>query len=162
MPFAGRVDANRVALLGHSLGGRIAGAFAAQDSRAAAWIGLEGLAPRIARRQGLGIPALAILSEGIWPYAIGNVRELAWCAQKPTYFVKMTGIEHNTITDSATAAPDGAMPAGQLRLAETIRMFFEHHLVDPVSPLQDWPDGVNVELHEVPSGERPSGLICDG
>ena len=162
MPFAGWVDTDRVGLLGHSLGGRIAGAFAAKDSRAAAWIGVEGLAPRVARRQGLGIPALAILGEGIWPYAIGNVRELAWCTQNPTYFVKMTGIEHNTITDDASAAPDDAMPPAQRRLAETIRSFFQHHMVDPTAPLQDWPDGVSVERHDVPSGEAPSGLSCDG
>ena len=158
MPFASHVDTDRVGLLGHSLGGRIAGAFAAKDARAVAWIGVEGLAPRAARRQGLGIPALAILSEGVWPYAIGNVRELAWCAQKPTYFLKMTGIEHNTITDSESA---GSMTPGQLRLADTIRRFFQHHMIDATSPLKVWPDGVSVERHDAPSGEAPLGLNCN-
>lgn len=160
LPFAGQVDTDRVGLLGHSLGGRIAGAFAAIDSRAAAWIGVEGLVPRTARRQGLGIPALAILSEGVWPYAIGNVRELAWCARKPTYFVKMAGIEHNTIIDSqATIA--GVMPPGQLKLANTIRRFYQHHLDESTSPLRYWPDGMSVERHTSPSGARPSGFTCN-
>lgn len=158
IPFAGRVDTDRVGLLGHSLGGRIAGAFAARDARAAAWTGVEGLAPRAARRHGLGIPALAILSEGVWPYAIGNVRELAWCAQKPTYLMKMAGIEHNTITDSES---DGTMTPGQLRLADTIRRFFQHHMIDTTSPLEDWPEGVSVERHVAPSGEGPPGLSCN-
>ncbi len=161
MPFADRVDTDRVGLLGHSLGGRIAGAFAAQDSRAVAWIGIEGLAPRAARREGLGIPALAILSEGVWPYAIDNVRELAWCAQRPTYFVRMTGIEHNTVTDAESTNINGAMPPGKQRLAEAILSFFQHHMNDPNSPLLRWPDGVSVEQHDEPSGAGPSGLICN-
>ncbi len=162
MPFASQVNTEQVGLLGHSLGGRIAGAFAAADSRASAWVGVEGLAPRAGRRRGLGMPVMAILSEGIWPYAIGNVRELAWCAQKPTYFVKMAGIEHNTITDAEPIGENGVMPADQFRLAETILRFFRHHRVDSTSPLKDWPDGVTVEHFDAPSGEAPPGLICDG
>ena len=162
MPFAGRIDVERVGLLGHSLGGRIAGAFAEMDSRAVAWIGIEGLAPRTARRQGLRIPALAILGDGVWPYAIGNVRELAWCAQKPTYFVKMAGIEHNTITDGDTTTKARVMPPGQLRLAETILGFFEHHMAEPNTPLQHWPDGMTVERYDAPSGDGPPGHNCSG
>lgn len=162
MPFADQVDADRAGLLGHSLGGRIAGAFAAKDRRAVAWIGIEGVAPRAARRHGLGIPALAILSDGIWPYAIGNVRELAWCARNPTYFARMAGIAHNTITHDEPTATDEATSAGQRRLAETILSFFRHHMADRSSLLLEWPDGMSVEQHDAPSGEGPPGLVCNG
>ena len=162
MPFVGRFDTGRVGLLGHSLGGRIAGAFAAMDSRAVAWIGIEGLAPRAARRQGLGMPALAILGEGIWPYAIGNVRELAWCARKPTYFVKMAGMEHNTITDRGSKTRAARLPPDKLLLAETILVFFKHHMADPNTPLQHWPDGISVERYDAPTGNGPPGLVCNG
>ncbi len=160
VPFARRVDTDRVGLIGHSLGGRIAGAFAAMDDRAAFWIGIEGLAPRDARRQGLGIPALAILSDGVWPYAIDNVRELAWCAKNPTYFAKVSGVAHNTITDRDFVANDSEMPAGQLRLAEVVLEFLEHHLTNSRSALRDWPDGVVVETHVTPSGDAPPGHSC--
>ncbi len=162
MPFAGRVDTLQMGLLGHSLGGRIAGAFAARDARAAAWMGIEGLAPRAARRQGLSIPAMAILSEGVWPYAIDNVRELAWCTRHPTYFVKMAGIGHNTITDGVADDAEVVMTEGQHRLAVLIRLFFEQHLSNPDTPVDHWPAGISVELHTTPSDERPPEYSCNG
>jgi pimeloyl-ACP methyl ester carboxylesterase len=161
IPFAGRVDTNKVGLLGHSLGGRIAGAFAAKDSRPVAWIGIEGLAPRAARRQGLGIPAMAILSEGVWPYAIENVRELAWCTRHPTYFVNMVDIEHNTIADSDAAGIAAVMPENQLRLAKMIQVFLEYHMTNPNTVLDDWPAGTVVEQHDGPSDQRPADYVCD-
>lgn len=161
MPFAGRVDTTKVGLLGHSLGGRIAGAFAATDDRVAAWIGVEGVAPRAARRQGLGIPAMEILSEVVWPYAIGNVREMAWCTTHPTYFVKMAGIEHNTITDGDEENVLADLPEDQRRMAVLIQLFFEHHITNPDSPLVDWPEGLSVEQHFAPSKERPPEQECN-
>ena len=161
IPFAGRVDTDKVGLLGHSLGGRIAGAFAARDSRAAAWIGIEGLAPRAARRQGLGIPAMAILSEGVWPYAIENVREMAWCTRNPTYFVKMVDIEHNTIADSDAAEATSIIPENQLRLATMIREFLDYHMANPNTVLDDWPAGTFVERHDRPSDDRPTDYVCN-
>ena len=161
MIFASRVHVDRVGLIGHSLGGRIAGAFADMDDRAIVWIGIEGLAPRHARRHGLGLPALAILSEGIWPYAIDNVRELAWCAKHPTYFAKIAGIEHNTITNGGSEAVDGMMSPGQVRLAEVILDFLAHHLSSSRLPLQHWPDGVTVETHVAPSVQGPPGQSCN-
>ena len=158
LPFADSVNTDKVGLLGHSLGGRIAGAFAASDARAAAWLGVEGLAPRAARRLGLGIPAMAILGEGVWPYAIANVRELAWCARQPTYLVKMRGMDHNSIVDDKEI---GSMPDSQQLLAVTIRVFFEHHMSDADTALMHWPSSMSVERYDAASGARPPGHSCN-
>lgn len=105
--FIDRIDLKKLGLLGHSLGGRIAGQFAAEHPHVKAYISMEGIPPRDIRYKGkLKIPVAMMCSSGTWPYAKDNYFSLIDHRTKPVYMIEMKGFGHNSVLDSPYLYPD--------------------------------------------------------
>ncbi|GGD45399.1 carboxylic ester hydrolase [Muriicola marianensis] len=105
--FTNRLNLESVGIFGHSLGGRIAGQFAANHSFVTAYAAMEGIPPRDVRYEGkIEIPTLMICSKGTLPYAIENYNSYLDNSPVATYFAVLEDFGHNTLTDNPFIYPD--------------------------------------------------------
>ncbi len=155
--FRGRLALDRVGAFGHSLGGRIAGAAAAMDDRIVALLAVEGIAPRAARRGGLDAAVAVVLSAGVYPHAIDNVRELIPNRRSDVFIVTVEGFGHNSVTDLPLLGDDDRYPTDArdalLLSGRLTTSFFDHYLRAAELPFDEpsrWPAGVRIEAHPSP------------
>ena len=97
--FTGRLDLTRLGAFGHSLGGRIAGAAVAGDSRFVAYASMEGVPPRAARQGGMDAAVLMLVSSSLPDMAQPNIREIIPGRRNDVYVVTLSGFGHNSVTD---------------------------------------------------------------
>ena len=154
-PFAGRLDLDRLGVLGMSFGGAAAGVFCVEDRRCKAGLNLdgfhygEGMADAVvrvpfmilsAKREGIAI------NEFFFRHAAG-----------PMYHLTIDGTTHMNFTDTSISSISlrwiGALGDidGHRMLAimnAYVPAFFDHHLLGEVSTLleRDSPDFQEVEL----------------
>jgi pimeloyl-ACP methyl ester carboxylesterase len=105
--FTDRLNLGEIGLFGHSLGGRIAGGFAARESRVKAYASMEGIPPRAVRYGGrIKFPTLLLCSSGTWPYAKANYGSMIDNRSAPVYMALLPGFGHNSLTDNPLIYPD--------------------------------------------------------
>jgi predicted dienelactone hydrolase len=154
-PFAGRLDLDRLGVLGMSFGGATAGVFCVEDRRCKAGLNLDGfqygdgMADAVVR-----VPFMIVsakrddvpLNDFFFRHAAG-----------PTYLVEIADSTHMNFTDTSIAAPSlrwvGAL--GEIDghrmlhiLNAYVAAFFDRHLLERRSPLLEAPsaDYPEVEL----------------
>ena len=134
--FTGKLNLENIGLLGHSLGGRIAGQFAADNEDVRAYASMEGIPPRDVRYNGkIKIPQLMLCSSGTWPYAKENYFTLIENRNAPVYMVQLQGFGHNSITDGPLIRPENYQQEidaakGLIILREIIKGYFDGRLKD--------------------------------
>ncbi|WP_228783091.1 alpha/beta hydrolase [Nocardia abscessus] len=123
--LAGRLDVDRAAVAGHSLGGAAALLAAAQDNRFAAAINVDGL-PRVACKG--RSPVLALVSgqgtgstDGDERYADALGRVLDTAAE-PSYRLTVPGAGHLGFTDAPLYLPPIPALLGTLKREENLRI----------------------------------------
>lgn len=123
--LSGRLDVDRVAVAGHSLGGAAALLAAAQDSRFDAAIDLDGL-PRVAFNE--RAPILALVSgrgtgsiDGDERYADALERAFANAAE-PSYRLTVPGAAHLGFTDAPLYLPHVPALTGTLKRQESLQI----------------------------------------
>ncbi|WP_445381664.1 alpha/beta hydrolase family protein [Robiginitalea sp. IMCC43444] len=132
--FFGKIGMSQIGLFGHSLGGRIAGQFAFEEPRVAAYISMEGIPPRDIRYEGkLEIPVAMLCSSGTWPYARENYFSLIDNRSRTVFMLELEGFGHNSLTDGPylspsaynyTIPPDMGIKVGR----ELLRRYFNTYL----------------------------------
>ncbi len=133
--FTKRIDLNRIGVFGHSLGGRIAGAFVAGNRRVKAYISMEGIPPRKARYDGLiKVPQAMLVSSGTYPYAKVNYDALVKNRGSLVYMIELKDFGHNSVTDFPKITPDQFKykidPTKGLNISRKIVLsFFDQHLL---------------------------------
>jgi predicted dienelactone hydrolase len=100
-----KIDFKRIALFGHSLGGRVAGAVAAADPNIKAFISMEGIPPRQIRFEGMGVPMALLFSSGQPDAAMVNYRSVIEGRQSDVYLLELAGFGHNSLTDFPLITP---------------------------------------------------------
>jgi predicted dienelactone hydrolase len=103
--WKGKVDFKRIALFGHSLGGRIAGAFAALEPNVKAFISMEGIPPRQLRYEGMRVPMALLYSTGQPDAAMINYRSVIEGRKADVYLLELEGFGHNSLTDFPLITP---------------------------------------------------------
>lgn len=103
--FTGHVDVDSIGVFGHSLGGRIAGAFAARQPEVRAYAAMEGIAPREVRRAGLAIPSAMLCGSGTLRYARQNYRHYIDGRRAAVFMVELQRFGHNSVTDLPLRSP---------------------------------------------------------
>ncbi|NNF44967.1 MAG: amidohydrolase family protein [Phycisphaerales bacterium] len=131
--LTGRIDVTNTGVFGHSLGGRIAGAFAEANENVRAYISMEGIAPRRARMAGLPMPVAMMCSSGTLPYAMDNYQTLIDGRRETVFMVELRSFGHNSVTDFPVATPSQfdyeiEPRAGLLTSVAIVRDFFDVHL----------------------------------
>jgi predicted dienelactone hydrolase len=149
--FAGRLDLDRIGLLGHSTGGGTISRLCARDTRCKAGVGLDawlGVAHDETIDAGSDRPMLFLMSER-WPTPENNARMQryrAGSAQVTWLTIKLT--DHYDFTDLPFLTPLAASIglAGDVdgyRVQEIVRTytraFFDRHLAGKPSPLLEQP-----------------------
>lgn len=151
--FTGRLALGRIGLFAHSLGGRIAGAAAALDSRFVALMAMEGVPPRQPRNQGMDAAVAMLLSQQIYPYAIDNVRELVPNRRNDVFVITLQDFGHNDVSD-LPLREGNATAAQRLQLGNRLaRAFFDRYLRHSNIDFADshqWPDSVQFERFAQP------------
>jgi dienelactone hydrolase len=105
--FNGRINFESIGIFGHSLGGRIAGAFTESNPTVKAYISMEGIPPRIIRYQGkIDIPIAMLCSSGTWPYAQENYYSLINNRSNTVFMIELPGFGHNSVTDNPLIYPE--------------------------------------------------------
>lgn len=139
--FIGKINLNNVGLFGHSLGGRIAGSFAAQDSRIKALVTMEGIPPRDVRYKGLlKIPSSMWVSSGTLPFAKENYQVLIDNRQSAVESVELKKFGHNSVTDFPLITPsqfkyEVNITRGLEISRQLLVYFFDSHLKSKASKL---------------------------
>ncbi|MCB1024175.1 MAG: hypothetical protein KDB79_07290 [Acidobacteria bacterium] len=104
--FTGRIDLLNIGIFGHSLGGRIAGEFAARNTNVKALAAMEGIAPRDVRYNGkISVPQLMLCSSGTLPYAVDNYMSLVDNRKNIVYMAELVDFGHNSVTDNPYLFP---------------------------------------------------------
>jgi dienelactone hydrolase len=104
--LTGLIDLSRLGAFGHSLGGRIAGAAVAADSRFVAYASMEGVPPRAPRRSGFDAAVLMMVSSALPDMAQPNIREIIPERRNDVYVVTLEGFGHNSVTDLPLLEPE--------------------------------------------------------
>jgi len=104
--FTGRLDLSRLGAFGHSLGGRIAGAAVANDSRFLAYASMEGVPPREPRKRGMDTAVLMIVSSALPDMAQPNIRDIIPGRRNDVFVVTLEGFGHNSVTDLPLFEPE--------------------------------------------------------
>lgn len=158
--FVGKIDFANLGIFGHSLGGRIAGAFAEQNAGVRAYISMEGIAPRRARLAGLEIPIAMMCSSGTLPYAKDNYQSLIDGRRREVFMIEMVGFGHNSVTDFPLATPSQFSyeiePLEGLETsARIVRLFFDAYLRGEGDYLESTSDlnAVVITKHPAPRAE---------
>ena len=103
-----RIDLKKnIGAYGHSLGGRLCGALAAEDRRVSAFVAMEGVAPPKARRGGIKAASLMLYSSELpEDMALPNIREIYDERIAPAAILRLEGFGHNSVTDRPLLFPD--------------------------------------------------------
>ncbi len=155
--FTERIDLSRVGIFGHSLGGRIAGALAEKQTSIKAYIAMEGIAPRRARLNGLGMPAAMMVSSGTLPYAIDNYQTLIDGRKNTVFMVELQKFGHNSVTDFPYVTPDQFgyeidPRVGLITSVTIVQAFFDAYLKQGSGFLESTSDLENVLVTEHAGG----------
>ena len=134
--LTGRLDLRSIGAFGHSLGGRLCGAFAGSDERVAAFAAMEGVPPPQYRRNGISAASLMLYSSELpEDMALPNIRELYDNRIAEATILRLEGFGHNSVTDQPLIFPerfDYEVAARKgLDISRTIlAQFFEAHLME--------------------------------
>ena len=142
--FAGRLDLDRIGVLGHSMGGATAYRAALDDARIKAGINLDGAQFGAPLDRPMGIPFLFVDNEtgrdlNAWAYEL---------AEGPAYHVTVKGTEHFSYSDLSLWSPlfqaagfTGAIDGKRvLHVMNAYTLaFFDQHLRGRPSPLFEAP-----------------------
>jgi dienelactone hydrolase len=131
--LTGKLDLSQLAVFGHSLGGRIAGAAVAMDSRFVAYAAMEGVPPRAPRNGGLDAAALQLVSSALPEMALPNIRELVPNRRNDVFIATLEGFGHNSATDLPLLYPEEySYEIDPLLALQTcrklVRRFFDEYL----------------------------------
>jgi dienelactone hydrolase len=100
-----KINFKNIGIFGHSLGGRIAGAFAASNPDVKAFISMEGIPPRKVRYEGMTVPMALLYSSGQPEAAMMNYRSVIERRKADVYLMELTGFGHNSLTDFVLITP---------------------------------------------------------
>ncbi len=103
--LSGRIDYSRTGIFGHSLGGRIAGRFAARNTNIKAYLTMEALPPAKERKGGMDVPLAFMYSSSAHPGADTNYRTAIPNRKNDVYLIKMDGFGHNSVSDYTIITP---------------------------------------------------------
>ena len=104
--FTQKINLQSIGIFGHSLGGRIAGKFAVENTNVKAYISMEGIPPREIRYEGqINIPIAMLCSSGTWPYAKENYLSLINNRNSTVFMIELLDFGHNSITDNPFIYP---------------------------------------------------------
>jgi len=132
--LTGRLRMDSLGAFGHSLGGRICGAFAGDDKRVVAFASMEGVPPRGIRQDGMMAASLMLYSSELpEDMALPNIRELYDNRRAEATILRLEGFGHNSVTDRPLLFPDNYDYKVDARTGlEVVRNilsdFFEAHL----------------------------------
>jgi dienelactone hydrolase len=101
----GKIDFQKIGIFGHSLGGRIAGAYAASNANVLAFISMEGIPPRQVRYEGINIPLALMYSSGQPPAALENYNSVVGNRKNDIYLIQLNKYGHNSVTDFPLVTP---------------------------------------------------------
>lgn len=153
------LDLRRIGVFGHSLGGRICGAFAHAERRVAAYAAMEGVPPRAARRGGLRAASLMLYSSELpEDMALPNIREVYDHRVAASTLLRLEGFGHNSVTDRPLLSPDqhdhAVDPARALEVTRyLLHSFFDAHIRDGVfdlTPIARLPEVTVIESGDAP------------
>ena len=134
--FKNKIDIKNIGIFGHSLGGRIAGAYAAKNKNVKAYISMEGIPPRDVRYEGLiKTPTAMLSSSGTYHFAKDNYDALILNRNSLVYMIVLNKFGHNSVTDFPLITPSyfnyAIEPKTGLRISRSIiRNFFNEHLLN--------------------------------
>ncbi len=98
--FNNKLDFKKIGIFGHSLGGRIAGEFTANNKNVKAYLAMEGLPPRDVRFEGkIKVPSAMLCSSATLPYAKENYASYLMNRSSEVYFFELLGFNHNSVID---------------------------------------------------------------
>lgn len=104
--FTQKINLQSIGIFGHSLGGRIAGKFAVENTNVKAYISMEGIPPREIRYEGkINIPIAMLCSSGTWPYAKENYFSLINNRNSTVFMIELLDFGHNSVTDNPFIYP---------------------------------------------------------
>jgi len=104
--FTQTINLQSIGIFGHSLGGRIAGKYAAENTNVKAYISMEGIPPRGIRYEGkISIPIAMLCSNGTWPYAKENYFSLINNRNSTVFMIELLDFGHNSVTDNPYIYP---------------------------------------------------------
>lgn len=105
--FNNKINLAEMGIVGHSLGGRIAGKYTFENENVKAFISMEGIPPRDIRYEGkISIPQAMLCSSGTWPYAKENYYSLINNRTNTVYMIELLDFGHNSITDNPFIYPE--------------------------------------------------------
>jgi len=101
-----KIDMKNIGIFGHSLGGRIAGMFAARYEDVKAFAAMEGIAPRDVRYEGkINVPSLMLCGSETLKYAIDNYNIFIDNRKNVVYMTELIDFGHNSLTDNPYIYP---------------------------------------------------------
>ena len=134
--FKNKIDVKNIGIFAHSLGGRIAGAYAAKNKNVKAYISMEGIPPRDVRYEGLiEIPTAMLSSSGTYHFAKDNYDALIQNRNSLVYMIVLDRFGHNSVTDFPLITPSQfnyqIHPKTGLNISRSIILgFFNEHLLN--------------------------------
>ena len=139
--FTDKINLSEIAIMGHSLGGRIAGNYTNQNEQVKAYLSMEGIPPRDIRYEGkIKIPQVMLCSSGTWPYAKENYFSLIENRSAPVYMIELPDFGHNSITDNPYIYPGSFNyaidPAKGLEISRTIILSYFNSVLRNEQPLE--------------------------
>jgi hypothetical protein len=150
--FTGKINMEEIGIFGHSLGGRIAGRYTANNSFVKAYISMEGIPPRDVRYEGkISIPTAMLCSSGTLPYAVDNYNSYIDNRKNTVYFIVMGDFGHNSVTDNPFIYPDSFSykidPEIGLNISrEIVSTYFKEQLKDSGNLEEDLNDVKQLEI----------------
>lgn len=183
--LTGRLDFSRLGALGHSFGGATALAFAQDDERCRAAVGLDPTMTAARARQGIAKPFMLVTSLDALArdaelsarapalplaYLRGAARQQAEvtdalfaASSGPAFRLRLAGSGHLDYSDAPLLAPAYATPGFDARrgfrvISDYLLAFFGAFLRDKPSPLLRTPSPAHPEMRFVPSPERAPTL----
>jgi hypothetical protein len=150
----GRLRMQTIGAFGHSLGGRICGAWAGSDSRAVAFAAMEGVPPRQVRQGGMAAASLMLYSSELpEEMALPNIREVFDNRKAEATILRLEGFGHNSVTDRPIIFPNNfdlqISPGNGIRVSRNIlSAFFEAHLKDGIFSPEELAAAPEVSLIE--------------
>jgi predicted dienelactone hydrolase len=137
--LAGRVDAGRAAILGHSRGGSTVGRACSTEARFRACVILDNIGPLRERETGLPRPHLTLRASGWNDSRIARLRSFLALNAVESWDVEIEGAHHFTFSDLpllGMPGPAGAIDPrrGHAIASVIVRAFLERHVLgSPVS-----------------------------
>ena len=148
----GKIDMKNIGIFGHSLGGRIAGMFAARYKDVKAFAAMEGIAPRDVRYEGkINVPSLMLCGSGTLKYAIDNYNIFIDNRKNVVYMVELIDFGHNSLTDNPFIYPSsfnyGINPSKGIKIGRGILTdFFTKYLKEEKVFYEKYKDAESVKI----------------